>query len=123
MTAASADETLDLLRRQKLACVLLDLELPGGGDVGLIGRVLQADPSVALLVVSTTPAVEAAVSCLQAGALDYLALPVDHLQLDHRVQRALTCRAARRQQARADRVLRDELTRLTLRLRKTRAGA
>jgi putative two-component system response regulator len=93
--AASGEEALTVLGRQKVAALLLDVNLPGINGVDLVPRVLELEPDAAILMLTAVNDATSAALCLQRGALDYLLKPVDLTHLGHAVQNALQKRHAR----------------------------
>jgi putative nucleotidyltransferase with HDIG domain len=93
--AASGEEALTILGRQKIAALLLDVNLPGINGVDLVPRVLELEPDAAILMLTAVNDATSAALCLQRGALDYLLKPVDLTHLSRAVQNALRQRQAR----------------------------
>ena len=88
-TAADGDEALAILQRQKIACMLLDVRLPGTSGVDLVPKVLEIEPNIALLMLTAVNDATSAALCMQRGAMDYLTKPIDLADLDRAIQRAL----------------------------------
>ena len=81
--------------RQKIAGMLLDVNLPGINGVDLVPRVLELEPDAAILMLTAVNDATSAALCMQRGALDYLLKPVDLTHLGRAVQNALKQRHAR----------------------------
>jgi putative two-component system response regulator len=94
-TAASGEEALGVLGHQKVAAMLLDVNLPGLNGVDLVPRVLELEPDVAILMLTAVNAATSAALCMQRGALDYLLKPVDLPHLGRALESALRKRRAR----------------------------
>ncbi len=92
--ASTADSTdaLSLLYEHDPGIALIDIELPEGKGTNLVTDVLQADPDLAVVVITDMDDATSAAICLQRGALDYLTKPVD---LD-RVLESVECAARHR---------------------------
>jgi response regulator RpfG family c-di-GMP phosphodiesterase len=73
--AGTAEEALDRLARERFDVVMLDIRLPGMDGLTMARRIQQRDPDIALVVVTGTRTVEAAVEAMQAGAADYVIKP------------------------------------------------
>jgi putative two-component system response regulator len=123
LLADHADEALGLVRRHRLAGLLLEIDLAGLRTEELLSRVLREEPELAVVVATTTNDGERAAQCLQLGAMDFLVKPVENLRLTKAIERALRERDARIGRARAQQLLRDEVTRLSLDLRRERAAS
>lgn len=76
---------LDRLGQGQYAVVLLDLNVPGLAGVPLLEAILEVDPEVRVVVVSANLDVETRISCLRAGASDFLVKPFDVGELAARV--------------------------------------
>ena len=94
-TAASGEEALTVLGRQKVAGMLLDVNLPGISGVDLVPRILELEPSVAILMLTAVNDATSAALCMQRGALDYLLKPVDLTDLGRAIENALQKRRTR----------------------------
>src|SRR5262245_15186206 len=57
--------------------VLTDLKMPGMDGLQLLGRLLEDDPQLPVVVMTAFGEVETAVKAMRAGARDYLAKPVN----------------------------------------------
>ncbi len=94
-TAASGEDALAMLRRQPVAGMLLDVNLPGINGVDLVPQVLEESPDVAILMLTAVNDATSAALCMQRGALDYLVKPVDLAHLGRALESALQARRAR----------------------------
>src|SRR5262252_6592908 len=66
--ASSGDEALRVLRSFDPALVLLDLTLPGLGALDILGRIKQARPETAIVVISTRQDAETIFNASKLGA-------------------------------------------------------
>jgi response regulator RpfG family c-di-GMP phosphodiesterase len=87
--AATGEEALEVLRRQKVTGVLLDVNLPGANGIDLVPQIMELEPSVALLMLTAVNDATSAALCMQRGALDYLLKPIDLTHLGRAISRAL----------------------------------
>jgi len=85
--ASSGDEALRVLNSFDPALVLLDLSLPGLGTQHLLGRVKQAKPETAVIVISNHNDPDAIFTASKLGADDYVLKPVEAKDLDLRVNK------------------------------------
>ena len=99
--ASDGVEAVALLRQGGIDLVLLDQKMPRLGGTEAIRALLEVDPEIDVVVVTAFSSVEA----LKAGAVDYLAKPVDLDRLQIVARKALE----RRTLLRENRELRQKL--------------
>jgi putative nucleotidyltransferase with HDIG domain len=87
--AATGDEAIGILQRQKVTGILLDVNLPGTNGIDLVPLILELEPTVALLMLTAVNDATSAALCMQRGALDYLIKPIDLDHLGRAIARAL----------------------------------
>jgi len=75
--------------RQPLEIVLSDMRMPGMDGASLLRRIREHHPDVAVVMVTAVAEVEVAVSCLAAGAMDYITKPFIFEEVKARVTQAL----------------------------------
>jgi two-component system response regulator HydG len=75
LAAGSVQEALTVLRQQPVEMLLLDLKLPGGGGLKLLGEVKNLYPAVGVVVMTAFATVSSAVEAMRTGAGDYLTKP------------------------------------------------
>jgi putative nucleotidyltransferase with HDIG domain len=121
LTAASGEEALGILARQKIVGMVADGRLSGTPEGELISRALTRDPNLAILVSSSDCTVEDAVHYLQYGAMDYLPKPLDPAQLEAALQRALRRRSELVRDRGMTRLLKEEVVNLGAELARERA--
>ncbi len=76
-------EAVERLKDSAPAVVLSDLRLPVGDGLGVLSAAKNADPELPVIVMTAYGGVQDAVAAMKAGAMDFLAKPVepDHLLL------------------------------------------
>jgi putative nucleotidyltransferase with HDIG domain len=87
--AATGEEALAILHRQKITGILLDVNLPGANGIDLVPRIMDMEPTVAVLMLTAVNDATSAALCMQRGALDYLIKPIDLSHLGRAIRRAL----------------------------------
>jgi putative two-component system response regulator len=87
--AGSGVEALALLEIEPVPLLISDLRMPEMDGVTLLREVTARWPETAVIVVTAVAEVESAVSCLQMGALDYVAKPFHLDEVRARVTQAL----------------------------------
>jgi len=83
-------ELLEKLREEKFDVVLLDISLPGGNGLDLIGQIKKIQPSIAVLMLSIYSEELYAIKALKFGASGYLtksSAPEELLTAIHKVSK------------------------------------
>lgn len=120
-TAASGDEALRILQRQKISVLLLDVRMPGKSGIDLVPQVLELEPSVAILMLTAVNDATTAALCMQRGAMDYLTKPIDLADLARAILRAIRRRDSLVEQANLNQWLKEEVAVRTAELKRERA--
>ena len=119
--AANGTETLEILQRQKIACVLLDVRMPDVSGIDLVPEILELEPQAAILMLSAVNDAASAAQCMQRGAMDYLTKPVDLPDLARAIQRALRRRDTQIENQQINHWLKEEVAVRSAELRMERA--
>jgi DNA-binding NtrC family response regulator len=90
--ARDQTEAVERLRQTPPALVLSDLRLPVGDGLGVLKAAKDLDPELPVIVMTAFGGIQEAVAAMKAGALDFLAKPVDPDHLLLLVDRALAQR-------------------------------
>ena len=88
-TAASGEEALAVLQRQRITGMLLDVNMPGISGVDLVPQIMELEPTIALLMLTAVNDATSAALCMQRGAYDYLIKPIDLGHLSRAIHHAL----------------------------------
>ncbi|HWY24247.1 MAG TPA: response regulator [Nevskia sp.] len=88
LEAASVAEALEVLGREKVELIILDLGLPDGDGLDVI-RQLRPDSQVPIIVLSSRDDERGKVEALDAGADDYVTKPFGVEELVARIRAAL----------------------------------
>lgn len=89
-TAESGPQALGVLERFPAECVITDLRMDDMDGLGLLARLTEGHPTLPVILITAHGTIPEAVSATQAGALDFLAKPVDKQALLARVDQALS---------------------------------
>jgi putative nucleotidyltransferase with HDIG domain len=108
-TAATGEEALELLQRQKITGMLLDVNLPGVSGIDLVPQIMQVEPNIALLMLTAVNDATSAALCMQRGALDYLIKPIDLTHLGRAIHHALQRRKSLLEGQHMHRLLKEEV--------------
>jgi len=74
-TVLNGVEGLELLERQPVDVVLLDLRMPGLDGISVLRTIKEKWPDIEVVVITGYPSIETAKEAIQLGAYDYLAKP------------------------------------------------
>jgi DNA-binding NtrC family response regulator len=85
-------EAVQHLRQSRPAVVLTDLKLPAGDGFGVLRAAKELDPELQVVVMTAYGSIQDAVTAMKAGAMDFLAKPVDPDHLVLMVERAIAQR-------------------------------
>jgi DNA-binding NtrC family response regulator len=77
LSASTAQEGLDLFRRESPHLVLLDVVMPGMDGLALLKMIREEDARVPVIMLTGTKTVKTAVEAMKLGAADYLSKPFD----------------------------------------------
>lgn len=102
-TAEDGPAGLDILKREKIDAVILDVWLPRMGGIDVLKAVKDAWPSVEVIVVSGHASIEMAVSAVKLGAFDFIEKPLSIDRLATAVRNALAIAGLREENRRLKR--------------------
>lgn len=89
LLAASGEQALSILEREKLGLMISDVRMPGLSGLETLRRVRQQHPHLPVLLVTAYADIREAVDAMRDGALDYLSKPIDLDELLATVQKAV----------------------------------
>jgi putative nucleotidyltransferase with HDIG domain len=119
--AGSGEEAIQALHREKIACALLDIGLPDQSGIDLVPRLLSVEPMLAIVMLTAIAEVSTAALCMQRGAFDYLAKPIELTDLDGAIERAMERREQQLREHRSINLLKDEVARLAIEVHRQQA--
>lgn len=99
-TAGSAEEALDVLAREEIDVVVLDVKMPGTDGLTTTKNIKRRHPSVEVILLSGHATLEASVGGMALGAFDYLLKPVRIDELIYKIEDAYRERELSRDRAR-----------------------
>ena len=102
-----------LMARENIALVLLDIGLPGQNGNEILKDIAPAHPDLGIIMVTGTTDIDVALDCLRKGADDYLPKPISVNQLNYTVQNTLK----KRRLAINNRIFQEELESTNARMR------
>jgi signal transduction histidine kinase len=89
-TVSSVEEALKKLQLCDVGLVGVDLNASNGAEAKLLDWVRENRPATISLLITTSPAAEAALRAEKLSAFDYLLKPIDPAQLSYCMKRALS---------------------------------
>jgi DNA-binding NtrC family response regulator len=89
LTASDPQEGLDIVAHRHPQIVLTDLIMPGMSGLDVLGRIMEIDPSIDVLLMTAHYSTETAVEAIKRGASDYLNKPVSIAVIRERIKRLL----------------------------------
>jgi FixJ family two-component response regulator len=78
---ASAEAFLQSASPRRTACLITDVQMPGMDGLALQQHLIVLEPMIAVIFVTAFPGVQLRRRALRAGALGFLAKPIDQQQL------------------------------------------
>jgi putative two-component system response regulator len=108
-TAANGEEALEILQRQRIAGMLLDINMPGISGVELVPQIMEVEPTIAILMLTAVNDATSAALCMQRGAYDYLIKPIDLGHLGRAIHHALQRRHTQLEGQQINQWLKDEV--------------
>ncbi len=75
--ASRGEEALDILSKDQIAIVFLDLKMPGMEGMEVLERIMALDDTIIVIVVTGFATVETAIMALKNGAYDFIPKPFE----------------------------------------------
>lgn len=97
VAAHTAREGLEVVTKQQIDLVLLDLKLPDGDGLNVLYEIKKEDSDLPVIVLTGHAAVESAVQAMKLGAYDYLEKPINLGELNLTAAKALESQAMRQE--------------------------
>jgi two-component system phosphate regulon sensor histidine kinase PhoR len=88
MKATRGDEALDVLDKERIDIVLLDLKMPGMDGLEVLKRIRMLSKTIQVVVITGYATVETAIEAMKQGAYDFIPKPFEPDQLRIVVNRA-----------------------------------
>jgi PAS domain S-box-containing protein len=86
--ASRGDEALDILNKERVDILLLDLKMPGMDGLEVLERVRKQNTQIQVIVITGYATVETAIEAMKQGAYDFIPKPFEPDQLRIVVNRA-----------------------------------
>lgn len=88
-TAETGEEALEIVGRQDISVMILDVRLPGKTGIRVLKEAKALKPQIKTIMISAYPSVELAVEATKLGAVDYLIKPVAPDDLERLIRETL----------------------------------
>ncbi len=88
LKATRGEEGLDVLQKEPVAIVLLDMKMPGIDGMEVLKRIVEMDRGILVIVITGYATVETAIEAMKRGAYDFIPKPYEPDQLRIVVNRA-----------------------------------
>src|SRR5215472_17147693 len=89
LTASDPEEGINLVYTHHPQIVVTDLVMPGMSGLDVLGRIMEFDPAIDVILMTAHYTSETAVEAIRKGAADYLNKPVSLTLLRDRVGRLI----------------------------------
>lgn len=89
VSASTADEAIDLFKRETPDLILLDIIMPGTSGLDALKVIRERDPNLPIIVLTATRMVKPAVEAMKMGATDYITKPFDIDELRLTIKKSL----------------------------------
>ncbi len=122
ITADSGPEALEQLGRNRCVLMLCDVRMPGMTGVELVPKALELDPDLAIMMLTAVNDAPTATEALSSGAYDYLMKPIELIDLQEAVERALHRRDLSIEQRKVERLIREEVALRTAELEREKSA-
>lgn len=85
--ASDVDEAITQIQRTKPDVVLIDVHMPGGGGLAVIGALTETNPDIKFLALSVSDAAEDVIAMIRAGARGYVTKTISADDLAEAIER------------------------------------
>lgn len=114
--AGTCAEGRGLFGKGRYACALIDLGLPDGSGLEMIGEFAKADPCLVPVVLTGDASTDTVIDTMREGAFDYLTKPLNLTTLRATLARAMAHHSVVRERAELFRLLLEEREQLRARV-------
>jgi nitrogen regulation protein NR(I) len=89
LSAATAKDGLDLIKRERPDVVLMDVRLPDMSGLDAFNQVKQFDARLPVIIITAFASTDTAIDAMKRGAFEYLLKPLDIHELHRLVDKAI----------------------------------
>jgi len=87
--AETGEEALAMFREFQPELMLLDVKLPDMNGLDLLKQIKSENKKVSVIVMTAFDDMKTTVDAIKSGAFEYLVKPLDYLELDLTIEKAL----------------------------------
>jgi DNA-binding NtrC family response regulator len=98
LSATCVNDAKEILDSRRFGAVILDLQLPDGNGIDLIEHIKEAVPEISIIVISGMGDIPTAVKAMRLGADNFMAKPVDMMELEIFLAKSMELSSLRRSQ-------------------------
>ena len=88
LKAPRGDIGLDIIKKEDVAIVLLDMKMPGMDGMEVLKRIMAMDKEILVIIITGYATLETAIEAMKIGAYDFISKPYEPEQLRIVVRRA-----------------------------------
>ncbi len=89
LLAASGEQGIQILERERPHLIFLDIRLPGKGGMEILRIIKEKDPRIPVIVITAYGTTDLAIEAIRAGAFDYVLKPFEIPELLNLIKNAL----------------------------------
>lgn len=108
LEATSGEEALELLNKQRVALVLLDIQMKGMSGLETLNEIKKLDQHIPVIILTAFGTTETAIEATKRGAYEYILKPFDPEDLKSLIDRALNISRMMQQEVRLSIVSKSE---------------
>jgi response regulator RpfG family c-di-GMP phosphodiesterase len=121
-TASSGQAALEALGRSQFSVMLCDVRMPGLSGLEVVPLALEIDRDLAIMMLTGVNDAPTAAGVLATGAVDYLLKPVELVELQQAIERALQRRELEIDRRTVERMVKEEVAARTQELDRERSS-
>ncbi len=95
LTAEDGYKAIELIEKEKVHCVILDLKMPGIDGIQVLKEIKAKRPETKVIMITAYGTIQNAVEAMKIGATDYITKPFDPEDIVESIKRALSLTATK----------------------------
>jgi DNA-binding NtrC family response regulator len=84
----SAEEALDMIKKDSFDAIILDLQMPGMDGIEALKAIKEVQPEAQIILLTGHATVEKSVEAIKLGATDFIEKPADLESLTRKIKKA-----------------------------------